>query len=70
MEIFKLVEATSEACAKTLIEEVFFRYGIPRRIKSDNGVQFVSAVMQKVAYCLGIQQQFTPVYHPEANPVE
>ncbi|XP_075155461.1 uncharacterized protein LOC142228823 [Haematobia irritans] len=26
--------------------------------------------MQKVTYCLGIQQIFTPVYHPEANPVE
>lgn len=26
--------------------------------------------MQQVAYCLNIQQQFTPVYHPQANPVE
>ena len=49
VEIFKLVEATAEACAKTLIEEVFFRYGMPCHIKSDNGVQLVSAVMQKVA---------------------
>lgn len=69
-EIFKLKDATAEACAVLLIEEVFFRYGIPRRIKSDNGVQFVSAIMQKVTFCLGIKQQFTPVYHPEANPVE
>lgn len=69
-ELFKLTDATSEACAKILIEEIFFRYGVPRRIKSDNGVQFVSAIMQKVTYCLGIQQQFTPVFHPEANPVE
>lgn len=43
---------------------------VPRRIKSDNGVQFVSAVMQQVTFCLDIKQQFTPVYHPEANPVE
>lgn len=69
-ELFKMIDATAEACAKILIEEIFLRYGIPRRIKSDNGVQFVSAVMQKVTFCLGIQQQFTPVYHPEANPVE
>lgn len=26
--------------------------------------------MQKLTYCLGIQQSFTPVYHPQANPVE
>lgn len=69
-ELFKLSDATSEACAKILIEEIFLRYGFPRRIKSDNGVQFVSAIMQQVTYCLGIQQQLTPLYHPEANPVE
>ncbi|XP_036329858.1 uncharacterized protein LOC118742000 [Rhagoletis pomonella] len=62
--------ATAENCAKTLIDEVFLRYGVPRRIISDNGVQFVSAVMQKVAFCLEISQVFTPVYHPQANPVE
>lgn len=26
--------------------------------------------MQQVAFCLGIKQNLTPVYHPEANPVE
>ncbi|XP_075990370.1 uncharacterized protein LOC142986021 [Anticarsia gemmatalis] len=26
--------------------------------------------MQKLSYCLDIQHAFTPVYHPEANPVE
>lgn len=26
--------------------------------------------MQKLTYCLKIEQRFTPVYHPEANPVE
>ena len=50
---------------KILIEEVFFRYGMPRCIKSDNGVQFVTAVMQKVAYCLGIQKLFTPMYQKQ-----
>ncbi|XP_017473244.1 PREDICTED: uncharacterized protein LOC108364166 [Rhagoletis zephyria] len=64
------MEATAENCAKTLIDEVFLRYGVPRRIISDNGVQFVSAVIQNVAFCLEISQVFTPVYHPQANPVE
>ncbi|XP_047997556.1 uncharacterized protein LOC125235149 [Leguminivora glycinivorella] len=26
--------------------------------------------MQQVIYCLGVKHQFTPVYHPAANPVE
>lgn len=70
VELFSLENATAEICAKTLISEVFMRYGIPRRIVSDNGPQFVSDIMQYVAHCLGIKQTLTPLYHPECNMVE
>lgn len=70
VDLFALEHATAEACADVLLNEVFLRYGIPRRIISDNGTQFVSAVVQKLTYCLGIHHAFTPVYHPETNPVE
>lgn len=69
-ELFPLKEATAEACARILVDNIFFRYGMPRRIKADNEVQFISAIMLKVTYCLDIQQVFTPVYHPETNLVE
>ncbi|GFX18729.1 transposon Tf2-11 polyprotein [Trichonephila clavipes] len=32
VELFALAEATAENCAKTLIEEVLLRYGLPRRL--------------------------------------
>lgn len=70
VELFALQSATSADCAKTLIVEVFLRYGVPRRILSDNGVQFISEVMQQVCHTFGITQSLTPRYHPEANPVE
>lgn len=70
VELFALNDATAETCAKALIEEVFMRYGLPRRVISDNGSQFVSAVMQKAMFVLGVQQSLIPVYHPEANPAE
>lgn len=69
-ELFALSRATADLCAWTFVQEICLRYGTPRRLISDNGTQFISAVMQKVTYCLGIEQQFTPVYHPAANPVE
>jgi hypothetical protein len=43
-------------CAKALVEEVFLRYGMPRKMISDNGVQFISAVMQQVCKVLSIYQ--------------
>lgn len=70
VEIFPLKRATAETYARTLIDEVMLRYGISRRIISDNGSQFIGAVMQQVSYCLAFSQSLTPVYHPEANPVE
>jgi hypothetical protein len=46
------------------------RHGIPRRIISDNGPQFISAVLQQVCCTLNISQNLIPVYFPQANPVE
>ncbi|GFV89380.1 transposon Tf2-9 polyprotein [Trichonephila clavipes] len=68
--LFALAEATAENCAKTLIEEVLLRYGLPRRLISDNGPQFISAVMQLTCDLLEITQDLIPVYHPQANPSE
>lgn len=70
VELFALTEATAEQCTKTLLNEVFLRYGLPWRIANDHGVQFVSAVMQQLTYCLDIQQFLSPVYHPQPNIVE
>ena len=70
VELFPLAHATAHECATTLIEDVFMRHGIPRRIISDNGTQFVGAVLQQVCFTLNISQNLIPVYFPQANPVE
>ncbi|GFY12521.1 uncharacterized protein TNCV_2447121 [Trichonephila clavipes] len=70
VELFALPNATATECAITLIEEILLRYGIPCRLISDNGTQFVSAVIQQICYLLNIRQSLSPVYHPQANPVE
>ncbi|GFX63849.1 hypothetical protein TNCV_4401431 [Trichonephila clavipes] len=70
VELFALPNATAKECAITLIEEVLLRYGFPRRLISDNGTQFVSAMMQQICYLLNIHQSLIPVYHPQYNPVE
>ncbi|GFX53673.1 hypothetical protein TNCV_1596191 [Trichonephila clavipes] len=70
VELFALPNAPAKECAITLIEEVLLKYDIPRRLISDNGTQFVSAVMQQICYLLNIHQSLIPLYHPQANPVE
>ncbi|GFV28675.1 transposon Tf2-8 polyprotein [Trichonephila clavipes] len=70
VELFALPQATARECATTLMEEVILRYGLPRRLISDHGAQFVGAVMQQLCFILNIDQDIIPVYHPQANPVE
>ncbi|CAH2108896.1 unnamed protein product [Euphydryas editha] len=70
VELFAMETASAENCAKILMDDIFLRYGFPRKLISDNGPQFVSAVMQQLTYCLNIKHMLTPVYHPAANPVE
>ncbi|GFU58336.1 integrase catalytic domain-containing protein [Trichonephila clavipes] len=70
VELFALSQASARECSTTLIEEVFMRHGISRRIFSDNGTQFVSAVLQQICFTLNISQNLIPVYSPQSNPVE
>ncbi|GFU21152.1 retrovirus-related Pol polyprotein from transposon 412 [Trichonephila clavipes] len=70
VELFALPQATARECATTLMEEVILRYGLPRRLISGHGSQFVGAVMQQLCFILNIDQDIFPVYHPHANPVE
>ncbi|GBM58427.1 Protein NYNRIN [Araneus ventricosus] len=64
---YALKIATAHECATTLVQEVFLRYGIPRRLISDNGPQFISAVLQQVCFILKTEQCLTPIYRPQEN---
>ena len=70
MKTFPLAEATAEVCARIFINNIFLHYGTPRRVISDNGIEFINTVMQYIIYCMGSEQVLTPLYHPETNPVE
>lgn len=43
---------------------------MPRKVISNNEVQFISGAMQKMTHCKGISHCLIPLYHPASNPVE
>ena len=67
MELIALRDATASQCATILLDEICLRFGVPRRVICDSGPQFIADVMQKLAYCLGIDQALISVYNPQAN---
>ncbi|GFX93185.1 transposon Ty3-G Gag-Pol polyprotein [Trichonephila clavipes] len=68
VELFALSQANVRQCA-TSHRGSFLRHGIPRRIISDNGTWFVSAVLQHICFMLNISENIIPVYSPQSNPV-
>jgi len=45
-----------------------YPYGMPRKILTDNGTEFVNATFQQVAEELGCEHKITsPAYHPQSN---
>ena len=45
-------------------------WGIPKVLHSDSGTEFNNNAVNELAVTFGIHHSFTPLYHPQANPVE
>ncbi len=69
VEIFPLRKAKAEAIIKCM-QEVFFTFGVPRVIISDNGSQFVSNIYLDFCRLFGITPFHQSPYHANSNPTE
>ncbi len=67
-EAVPLRSITAKAVAEALWE-IFSRTGIPEKILTDQGSQFVGKVMKSLCGLLGIERVRTSPYHPESNGV-
>ena len=52
---------------RAILNEWFFRLGIPKQLLSDRGSQFTGEVMQTISHILGFRKLFTTAYHPQTD---
>jgi hypothetical protein len=57
----------AEVVAMCLVDEVYNRYGTPRRLLSDRGSNFMSAICRTLHGKLHVKTLFTSANHPQCN---
>ena len=65
-EAAPLKDIQAEAVAEALVN-MLTRVGVPREILSDQGSQFLSAVMREMCKLLSLKRLVTTPYHPICN---
>ena len=60
---------TANTVSEALMWHVIPYFRTPRRLLSDRGREFISAIWTMLLHSLGIQQVLTSPYHPEGNAI-
>lgn len=68
--VYPLRSASAEIVKRTIEEQVFLLFGVPRILICDNGPQYRSKQFQSMVSSYKCQIKYCPVYHPQANPTE
>jgi transposase InsO family protein len=66
-ELHPLKRLDGETVAHTVLTKACLRYGFPRRILSDQGSQFASAVFQGLFKSVGVKTMHSAPYNPAAE---
>jgi hypothetical protein len=66
-DIIPIPDAKAETVAQVFVEEWICRHGICENFLSDQGANYMSAVMKRVHEMFGIRQKRTTPYHPSTN---
>ncbi len=58
---------TSEGVAKLYLQHTYPHYGLPKRLITNRGAQFISIFMRNLCQVLGIKQNISSAYHPQTD---
>ena len=66
-EAIPIPNQTAEIIAQEFVHKIIMRYGVPKRLLTYQGRNFISSLFKAVCTLLGIQKLRTTPYHPQCN---
>ena len=66
-EAIPIPNQTAETVAKEFVHKIITRYGVPTKLLTDQGRNFLPALLKGVCTLLGVQKIQTTLYHPQCN---
>ena len=60
-------DGEASTVARVFFDEVIAKFGVPSKLVTDNGSNFISKVFADTCKLLGIRKLTTTLYHPQAN---
>lgn len=67
MEAYAIPNIEAQTVAEKLVLEFFSRFGVPLRIKSDQGRQFQCELFRQLCLMLEIDHHVSTAFHPQGN---
>ncbi len=67
METAALPSMDAEVVAQTFVNKIITRHGVPTKLLTDRGAQFLSILMKEVYQLCGIKKINTTPYHPQTD---
>lgn len=67
LEAVALSDTKTTTIAWHFVDRIISRFGVPKEVRSDRGVQFTSKMFKEVCLLLKVKQIFTAPYHPQGN---
>jgi transposase InsO family protein len=68
VELYPMPDTGGLTAARALLQHVG-RYGVPSRIRSDRGPQFVNSIVEELARLFGSEHELTTAYSKEENAI-
>ncbi|GFV03757.1 retrovirus-related Pol polyprotein from transposon 412 [Trichonephila clavipes] len=66
-EVYPIPDQEAPTVAEAVVQHWISRYGVPLQLHSDQGRNFVSAVLKGVCELLGIDKTMTTTLHPQSD---